>query len=185
MRVIKGLKIHPSVFTTMFPKKCVVKNCKSMCCEGGAWIDIKEKEKILKNKELFKKYLRKSSQDESAWFEEEHENDEFPSGRAVGINDLPKNFCILFEPEHGCVLQKAAIEQGKHEWAYKSFFCILFPLTIENGMLTIDEEMECLECSRPENQKIPIWQACEREIKYLLGNDFYKELEQMAAAKTL
>ena len=76
MMAINGLKIHPSVFTTKFPEKCVVPHCKSLCCEGGAWIDIKEKEKILKHKELFKRYLRKKIRDEAFWFEDEEEDEE-------------------------------------------------------------------------------------------------------------
>jgi hypothetical protein len=180
MKTINSLKIHPSVFTTRFPRQCTVPRCSSECCEGGVWVDSSVRDKILANKELFKKYMKKEFHDESKWFDEEEDDGEFPSGKCFGINDEARKFCIFFEKEHGCVLQKAAKDTGKHEWAYKSFFCILFPLTIVNGVFMVDDDIEEFHCGLPENQKIPIWQACRREIEYLLGKDFYAQLEEMS-----
>ncbi|MBW2993546.1 DUF3109 family protein [Candidatus Woesearchaeota archaeon] len=181
MRRIHGLKIHPSVFNTKFPKQCTLENCRSMCCEGGAWIDYSDREKILKNKELFKRYMRLKHHDETKWFaEEEEEDDEFPSGRSVATNDEPSDFCVFFEPEHGCVLQKAAVDEGRHEWEYKSIFCILFPLTIVNGVLRVDEDIEEMPCGDKCVGEIPIWRACEKEIRYLLGNYFFEKLKEIS-----
>ena len=50
------------------------------------------------------------------------------------------NKCSFLDKEGLCVLQKLAIQEGKHAWEYKPMYCVLFPLTIYEGALTIDDE---------------------------------------------
>ena len=51
------MKIDPLVFHAKFPKYCDLEKCKSRCCKGGVWADLREKEVILKNAELFLPFL--------------------------------------------------------------------------------------------------------------------------------
>jgi len=60
--------------------------------------------------------------------------------------------CVFFHPAHGCSLQKAAIERGRHEWEFKPRFCIMFPLVVSEGVLTVDEEMDEVWCLKDENR---------------------------------
>ena len=77
------------------------------------------------------------------------------------------DYCVFFHPDHGCSLQKAAVELGRHEWEFKPRFCIMFPLVVSEGVLTVDEDMDDVWCMKRENRTHPILPAVEREVNYL------------------
>ncbi|MCH7517293.1 MAG: DUF3109 family protein, partial [Bacteroidetes bacterium] len=78
-----------------------------------------------------------------------------------------------------CALQKMADSEGVHKWEYKPLYCILFPLTIYEGALTIDDEhIERLKtCNEDNDVKTSIFDWCKEELIYFFGKDGHKELE--------
>ena len=73
------------------------------------------------------------------WFEEPEEDEDFESGVAVGT-EIINGKCTFLDKNGLCTLQKLAMIEGEHKWKYKPIYCVLFPLTIFEGALTIDDE---------------------------------------------
>jgi hypothetical protein len=84
--------------------------------------------------------------------------------------------CVFFHPAHGCSLQKAAIDRGRHEWEFKPRFCIMFPLVVSEGVLTVDEEMDEMWCLKDENRTHPILDAVGKEVDHLFPEEIVRKL---------
>lgn len=176
------MKIDPHVFHAKFPARCALDRCKSRCCRHGVWADLREREAILRNSDLFLPYLRPEAADPSRWFGETAEDPDCPSGKAVETN-VAGDACVFFHPAHGCVLQKAAIDLGRHPWEWKPRFCVMFPLVISEGVLTVDEDMEGVWCLKDENRTHPILAAVDREVRYLFPEDTVRKLRSGAGVR--
>ena len=174
------MKIDPHVFRARFPHRCALDRCKSRCCTGGVWADVGEREVILRNADLFVPYLRPDAKDPSAWFGETEKDPDCPSGVAVETM-VAGDYCVFFHPDHGCSLQKAAIDLGRHEWEFKPRFCVMFPLVISDGVLTVDEDMEEVWCLSRENRTHPILSAVEKEVNFLFPEEVAQKLLGEAA----
>jgi len=169
------MKINPLVFEAKFPKYCDLEKCGGRCCKGGVWADLREKEIILNNAELFLPFMRPETQDPQGWFGERANDSDCPSGVAVETN-VEGDSCVFSHPEHGCSLQKAAATHGMHDWEFKPLFCIMFPLVVCDDELTVDEDMEDVWCMQPENRTHPVLPALEREVKYLFPPEIVQKL---------
>ena len=169
------MKIDPIVFDVKFPHRCRLERCKSQCCRGGVWADLAERDLILRNAGLFLPYVRPEARDPSTWFGDTTRDPDCPSGTAVETN-VAGDYCILFHPDHGCALQKAAVALGRHEWEFKPRFCIMFPLVVSEGVLTVDEDMDEVWCMQRENRTHPILSAVEREVHHLFPDEIVRAL---------
>ena len=176
------MKIDPHVFHAKFPHQCALDRCKSRCCRHGVWADIEEREAILRHADLFLPYLRAEARNPTLWFGETAEDSDCPSGTAVETN-VAGDACVFFHPTHGCSLQKAAIDRGRHEWEFKPRFCIMFPLVVSEGVLTVDEEMDEVWCLKDENRTHPILDAVGKEVDHLFPEEIARKLHQRETAR--
>ena len=174
------MKIDPHVFRARFPHRCALDRCKSRCCTAGVWADIEEREVILRSADLFLPYVRPGAKDPSAWFGETNRDPDCPSGFAVETMELD-GYCVFFNPRFGCVLQKAAIDLGRHEWEFKPRFCVMFPLVVFEGVLTVDENTNGMWCMAHENRTHPILSTVEKEVNFLFPEDVAQKLLGEAA----
>lgn len=171
---INGLLIDPKIFT--FPFSC---KCSGECCHYGVYTDLKEHDMILSIKEkLFPLMDESQTRDISKWFEPPEEDEEFDSGVAVGT-DIVNGKCSLLDKDGLCVLQKLANNEGVHKWRYKPLYCILFPLTIYEGSLTIDDDhIERLKtCNKNPITDTSIYEACREELQHFFSEEDFQELE--------
>jgi Fe-S-cluster containining protein len=171
---INGLFIDPKIFTFKFSCKCT-----GECCHYGVYTDLKEHDIILNKKESFiDSFDDTQSRDMAKWFEPPEEDEDFESGVAVGT-EVINGKCTFLDKNGLCALQKMADSEGVHKWKYKPLYCILFPLTIYESALTIDDEhIERLKtCNKDNNVKTSIFDWCKEELIYFLGKDSYIELE--------
>lgn len=175
-KVIKGIKIDPLIFTFKFTCRCIG----GECCNYGVYTDFKEYEKILSIKdEIISIMDDTQSKNVDEWFESPEKDDDFESGVAVGTNII--NGKCTFLDSHGlCTLQKLSLKQGHHKWNNKPIFCVLFPLTVYQGALTIDDEhIDRLNtCNRYAHETSTIFDSCKEELKHFLGEDGFEELER-------
>lgn len=169
------MKIDPHVFRARFPHRCDLDRCESRCCTGGVWADAEEREVILRNADLFLPYVRPEAGDPSSWFGETGRDPDCPSGVAVETQ-VVDGYCVFFNPRHGCILQKAAIDLGRHEWEFKPRFCVMFPLVLSDGVLTVDEDMDEAWCLSQENRTHPILSAVEKEVSFLFPEEVAQKL---------
>ncbi|MCU7495118.1 MAG: DUF3109 family protein [Ignavibacteria bacterium] len=178
MRVIKGLKIDPLIFTQKFVNGCNIHNCSGECCYYGVYAESTEFEVIMGIKDRIIQSMDDSqTKDYTAWFEEPNEDPDFKSGIAVGT-EVYNGKCVFLDKQGFCTLQKIAHENGENKWKYKPLYCILFPLVISDGVFTIDDgHLERMHfCNRKEVQTSTVFEVCTEEIIHVLGQDGYEEL---------
>ena len=171
---IKGIKIDPKIFTFKFHCKC-----QGECCHYGVYTDLMEHQQILRKTESITSVMDETQTKSVAlWFEPAEKDKDFASGIAVGTQ-IVNHKCVFLDKNGLCSLQKIALKEDEHKWKYKPLYCILFPLTIFEGMLTIDDEhIERLKsCNNNGFSEQTIFDACREELIYLLGNDGFEELE--------
>lgn len=174
-KYIKGLKIDPMIFTFNFTCQC-----NGECCHYGVYTDLNESKMILGIKDKIIPLLDETqSKNISDWFEAPEKDSDFPSGVAVGTNIVNKK-CSFLDKNGLCTLQKLAMNEGKHKWEYKPLYCILFPLTIFENSLTIDDEhIDRLHtCNKKNGSSISIYEACKEELLHFFGEEGMNELEE-------
>ncbi|MFA3781970.1 DUF3109 family protein [Melioribacteraceae bacterium 4301-Me] len=175
---IKGIWIDPIIFTFKFVRACNVCICSGECCYYGVYTDKKEYEKIIQHKDRIIKEMDDSqTKDVNLWFEQPEEDADFESGVAVGTQ-VHNGKCVFLDKEGFCTLQKIAMKDGEFKWKYKPLYCILFPLVICDGVLTVDDEhiARMHYCSRAENQLSTVFECCKDELIYFFGEKDYEEL---------
>lgn len=172
---INGILIDPKIFTFSFGCQC-----NGECCNYGVFTDLKEAEQILSIKDKIIPLMDESqSKDVSKWFEAPEEDEDFDSGVAVGT-EIINGKCTFLDKDGLCTLQKLAINEGHNQWKYKPLYCILFPLTIYEGAITIDDEHidRLKHCNKAENNGTSIYEACKSELKHFFGEEGFVKLEQ-------
>ncbi len=172
---INGVKIDPLIFTFSF--NC---RCNGECCYYGVYTDLKEHDYILSIKEKILPLMDDSqTKDISKWFEPQEEDEDFESGVAVGT-ELHNNKCVFLDQKGLCTLQKLANQEGEHKWKYKPLYCILFPLTIYEGALTIDDDHinRLKTCNRAPAENTSIFEACREELIHFFGEKGFAELDE-------
>ncbi len=173
-KVINGLIIDTKIFTFKFTCKCT-----GECCNYGVYTDKYEYEKIISLQDEVLAFMDDTQiKDTSVWFEEPCEDEEMPSGIAVGT-EVHNGKCTFLNKAGHCVLQSLAISKGENPWKYKPYYCVLFPLTVYEGALTIDDEhiARTSACSLNKDTDVTIYDSCREELKYTLGDDGFIELE--------
>lgn len=171
---INGLKIDPKIFTYRFSCKCT-----GECCLYGVYTDLNEAKQILSIQEkLIPLFDETQIKNTDNWFEAPEKDDDFDSGIAVGT-EINNHKCTFLDKNGLCSLQKLAINEGEYKWKYKPQYCILFPLTIFEGALTIDDEhIDRLKtCNKNPMPETTIYEACIEELKHFFGEEDFIKLE--------
>ena len=174
-KTIRGLKIDPKIFTFKFNCKCG-----GECCNYGVYTDLKEQQTILSIKDkIIPMFDETQTTDIEKWFEPPEEDEDFESGVAVGT-EVVNGKCTFLDKNGLCTLQKLANQEGAHKWKYKPIYCILFPLTVYEEAITIDDEhIDRLKtCNRNPAEETSIYEACREELLHFLGEDGFAELEE-------
>ena len=175
VKEINGIKIDPKIFTFSFSCKC-----SGECCYYGVYTDLKEHDIIISLREkLISLFDETQVKDTRKWFEPPEEDEDFESGVAVGTEVL-NGKCAFLDKNGLCTLQKLANIQGEYKWKYKPLYCILFPLTIYENTLTIDDEhIDRLKtCNHNPSANKTIYDSCKEELRHLFGEVGFKKLEQ-------
>jgi Zn-finger nucleic acid-binding protein len=188
LKHIPRLRIDDSVFEGRFSHACSVSNCNATCCKTGVWVDLGERDKILEHAALVQRHMEPhQDSDPSRWFDEDQYPDaDLPSGYVIGTQERDYG-CVFLDSQGRCVLQKAAIEEGMDQYTLKPFFCVAFPIAIENSVLLVDESEfttrpEC--CCPTWGGARTVFDVYPKELEFVLGPEGVKELRQAAAARS-
>lgn len=177
---INGYTFSEDLFRKGFPTGGGPCTCSSVCCEGGVYADITDREKILSHKEIVKKYMDGTqTREESQWFEDrEFDDEDFPSRRCVGTREI-NGKCAFLDGFGRCSLQVAAVSEGMHKWALKPLFCILYPIEVSNNVVNFDDmlqdEQSC--CSVGHEFDMPLFEGCKEELVHLVGPEGFRKME--------
>lgn len=185
---INGLKIDPIIFTQGFVPHCDIPICSGQCCDWGVYMDSEFKNVILNHKDKIIDVMDANQiKDPEKWFEKEIEDDhDFPSGKAVGTEVYKTKFgheqCVFKGINNFCSLQVAAVKHGKHKWDIKPKYCVMYPLTIIDNVLTYDDEhsqkLNYCGAHKVENFVHTVFEAMTEEIIYILGEEGYNYLKE-------
>jgi hypothetical protein len=177
---IRDLTVHENISSTRFDAACSVYKCDAQCCSMGVFADVAERDRILEHADLVRQYMEPDQRhDPATWFEREELADaDFPSGRCVGTEATERG-CVFLQHNGRCVLQIAATEEGHDKAFLKPFFCFAYPVTIDHGVLMIDqpEFVQRPGCCTgvPDGPRRAI-DVCREEFEFVLGEEGYKEL---------
>ena len=180
---IPNLRVQRSLLGKQFASGCSMMNCNGNCCKQGVMLDVKERDRILEHTDLILRYLEPGQEhDPSGWFEEEQADLDFPSGKAVGTRASDSG-CVFLDSAGRCVLQKAAMGEGMPKFSLKPFYCVAYPVTIDQGELIIDDadfvsRNQC--CSTVKDGALTMFDVCSEELEYVLGKDGLSELQSAA-----
>jgi len=172
---INGMFIDPQIFTFNFSCKCG-----GECCNYGVFTDLNEYKHIISIKDKIIPLMDESQTKEvEEWFEEPEEDEDFESGVAVGT-ELYNDKCTFLDKNGLCTLQKLAMLEGEHKWKHKPIYCVLFPLTVYQEALTIDDEHidRLNSCNKNPSLSLSIYESCREELQFFLGEKGFKELEE-------
>ena len=174
-------KIDPILFEKGFSKGCGPFQCRTTCCSSGVFIDPIEMAVILQHKEEVKATMDETqTTDDTVWFENIIEEDvDFPSGYAVGT-EVHNDKCVFLRKDGKCSVQVVSTEKYNDPWKIKPYFCIAFPISIDNGTVTFDDyqqdQAEC--CSIVPKSEVSLIESCKAELEYVLGKEGYLQLQE-------
>lgn len=187
---IEDIGIDPVIFKQGFVPGCNLTICKGQCCDLGVYVDVRFTKKILEyENEIILSMTEYQPKDKNRWFEKEIiEDDDFPSGQAVGtevyVSNTGRSQCVFKDKNNFCSLQVTAVKLGMHKWDLKPVYSILYPLVINRGILTYDDShsqnLDYCGIHRKENFTQTVFEAMTEEIKFVFGNDGYDFLKEMS-----
>lgn len=183
-----GMKIDPLIFTQGFVPGCNVEICSGQCCNWGVYLDRDFQPVIMQHEyEIINVMDEFQPKDSDKWFEKELEEDtDFPSGFAVGtelyVNSKGTTQCVFKDKNSYCSLQVLAVKNGAHKWEIKPKYCIMYPLTIIDNVLTFDDEhsarLDYCGIGHEENFTQSIFEAMKEEVKFILGEETFNFLDK-------
>jgi len=186
MMVIKGIRIDPKVLRKVPFERCALVECQAACCTGGVWVESAHVARILASAEIVKPCLPPDRRDTSAWFSPGEPDENWPLGYEQGtltVDDPMRpgqTCCVFLRPDRKCALQVASNAHGLGWPGLKPYFCAIYPLYYEHGVMTIDDEtpldFEGGGCQRPAPQARPMVEIYREEAILILGEDGYAEL---------
>ena len=183
LKHIPELYVDPEIFMPRFSPVCSMCHCNGTCCAEGVLLDLKDKERILAHAELIQRHLEPQQEHNfDKWFDNMIETDkDFPSGQCDGIS-VQANKCVFLDSKGLCALQKAAMAEGMDKYALKPFYCVAFPLVIDQHVLTIDDpdftrRPQC--CSIIPEGSLTALDVCREEFEYILGAEGLQEMEEL------
>ena len=180
------------IFTHGFVTYCDIDKCGGGCCHSGVYTDTNEYKRILENKDAIAKVMDETQNpDPSTWFDNEWIDDtDFPSGRATGTQVHERDGgisgftegCVFLDKRHFCSIQVAAAEAGLHRWAWKPDYCILFPVTVVEGIITYDDShsVDLHHCgpNGTGNYVHSVYEAMQEELQHFLGAEEFAKLDE-------
>lgn len=164
--------VSPELFTRGFPAGVGPWSCTGECCARGAYVDLRERDAILAHEATITPHLDATqTADASRWFEPETVVDhDFPSGTCAGTA-VEGGKCRLQDEQGRCSIQAAAIARLRPKWEHKPLYCVLYPLTVIEGVLRwhepAHERPPC--CTASATFAVPLFEACRAEVVHLLG----------------
>lgn len=177
------LEVSPNLLTARFGRGCATSRCDATCCAHGVLVDLQQQAQILAHADVVRGLMDDPGQnaDPSQWFEDEVIADaDFPSGYAASTR-IKDNRCSFLNRTGRCVLQMATGALGGGGIDLKPFFCTLFPVTIEHGVLMLDPNLRgpatcCGEC--PDGE-LTVLDVCSSELYHALGHAGVQELRRL------
>jgi hypothetical protein len=185
-------------------KVCELTRCRATCCHDGVYLSDEEAVVVAGQVDEKSDLLANYGWHRSSWMETRDGRTKtrtIEAGEGGLATDFPAHFprtrCVFLDEEHRCVLQRLAVDEGRHPWWWKPVSCWLHPLLLRHAA----DGRPLLTLARPEGDPaaregypgfgshtpcgmeradgIPAWQALRGELELLGrigGRDLVTEL---------
>lgn len=179
---IHGLPVIHSVDTDIFQityymhcMQCTF--CKDECCSYGADIDMLNIKRILKKADELERF---TGINRERWFypKKRKWDHEYP-GHEYTRTTMKKDACVFLNKKgRGCLIHSFALAKGYDYHEFKPFFCTIFPVTYNEGVLMTPEEIDekttaCL------GEGPTLYHGAREELKYYFGDGLIQELDDI------
>jgi Fe-S-cluster containining protein len=179
---IHGLPVIHSVDTDIFQltyfmhcMQCTF--CNDECCSYGADIDMINVNRILAKADELEEF---SGIKREKWFypKKRKWDHEYP-GHDYTRTTMKKDACVFLNKKgRGCLLHSFALAKGYDYHEFKPFFCTVFPVTYNEGVLMTPEEIDekttaCL------GEGPTLYEGAREELKYYFGEGLIRELDDI------
>ena len=179
---VHGLPVIHSVDTDIFEityymhcMQCTF--CNDECCSYGADIDMLNVNRILAKADELEEFTGIKSE---KWFypKKRKWDHEYP-GHDYTRSTKRNNACVFLNKKgRGCLLHSFAHAKGYDYHEFKPFFCTVFPVTYNEGVLMTPEEIDekttaCL------GEGSTLYRGAREEIRYYFGDGLVGELDEI------
>jgi hypothetical protein len=195
-------------------KACELPKCRATCCHDGAFLTDEEMAGIGEAVEGHRGLLAGYGWNDARYLTRDGRQGRTVT-RAAGdellAEDFPRHFprtrCVFLDPEHRCVLQRLAMDEGRHPWWWKPVSCWMHPLLLRppagsrRPSLTLARPGKdpaaaagypgfgsCTPCGIEAGGGLPAWQTLRPELELLgkiSGRDLLRELGGEGASRAL
>lgn len=175
------LQVDRRIFTDRIPAGCDLSRCRGRCCCEGVYVDLGERDRVLAHaRELEPLMAGKRNRGSRRWFWGKWRDADAPSGWVCATR-VERGRCVFQLEDGRCAPQVYAISRGMHPWALKSLNCIMYPLVVKDGVLTIEDVYQGRNlCGTVHGAAVPYVRSCREELEFLLGKQGYAQLVLMA-----
>jgi hypothetical protein len=174
-------QVAVDVFQLRYFTKCMSCTfCNDWCCSHGVDIDLENVRRVLAHKTELEARLNLPV---AQWFTDEppDEHPDYPGGACLRTNTRDGKCVFLNRQARGCHLHAFALEKGIDYHELKPVLSTLFPLTFDEGVLHVmdeveDRELVCLGAGPT------LYRGVRAELAYYFGPEFVEELDEIEAA---
>lgn len=135
-RQVREAKLDHEVFQLPL-KVCDLTRCRATCCHDGVYLSEEEDQTIGRLIEEKSTTLQSDGWSSTSWKEVRDGRTKtrtLPATDAELANNFPSHFprtrCVFLDAEHRCVIQRLAMNEGRHPWWWKPISCWLHPLLL-------------------------------------------------------
>ncbi len=179
---VHGLPVIHSVDTDIFEityymhcMQCTF--CDDECCSYGADIDMLNVNRILAKADELEEFTGIKRE---KWFypKKRKWDHEYP-GHDYTRSTKKGNACVFLNKKgRGCLLHSFALAKGYDYHEFKPFFCAVFPVTYNEGVLMTPEEIDekttaCL------GEGPTLYRGAREELRYYFGDGLVRELDEI------
>jgi hypothetical protein len=191
--IVNGIRVNADVLRKNAVQSCADGACMAACCSGGVWLRDDEAPRIRLWAGAVKECLPARRHDESKWFCVGSSKENHPFDDEVGTTtfDDPlrpgKTCCVFLQPDRKCALQVVSQLNNLGWPGLKPYYCSIYPLYIEDGVLSMDDEIhlgfDAAACGNTAVDARAMYDVYQAEAILILGESGYRELRAKAAAK--
>jgi hypothetical protein len=183
--IVNGIRIDPDVLRKDGVRRCAEVNCVAACCSDGVWLREDEAPHILAWADTIKACLPAERHDESTWFEQG--NNELGTASVDDPLRPDDTCCVFLQPDRKCALQVVSQAHSLGWPGLKPYYCALYPLYFENGVLLVDDatplNVTGAMCRQAKPPRRAMYKLYKEEAKLVLGEDGYRELCEKAKGR--
>lgn len=175
------------MFFLKFTADCMTHSCRivrkpkkvrlDVCCRYGVDVDVAERDAILARRDELKEILDDEVAEMDWFYDEEHEDEGFPSGRYVRTAVHGKGCIFLSHDARGCAIHRTALVNGWDFRGTKPHVCRLFPLTYEDDAIVISDDYSYYSCSR-DMEAPSLYRVFRDDLGDIFGADLIAALDE-------